>query len=605
MNLFLLFMILFASGGNPVSDTSGITHAERLEQTGRDYFAKSDFKQAIHYLQLSKDAYDDQGNSTEAAKMMQNIGLAYLMTADFEQAGKYLREAETEFMRTGNQEQLVYCQNNLGLVNYYKGDFPAALDYYKRAAELFEQVGDPDEYAELINRTGMTYWSMGMHDKALQYLHDYTSRLDPENPKKQAIGYNNLGAIYKETGNLEKALDFYRKAADYYLLANDSLDLPSPLTNIGTILSVRGQHDSALHYYNISLEISDKMGDRLQTAKTKHNIALIYKAASRFAEAEDLLREYLETSRGLGYKEGIAQAGLSMGNLFRDMKNDRQAIRYYNDCIHDASATSLAGILMQAHKNLSAVYREAERFDKALTHFQEYVNLKDTLLSKEKAKIIAELETRYETEKKEQENILLMKDNELKDKTINTLYLILAAIIGISLSFIFMIILYRRNALNKKRLAESEAARLSERIEYQSREMASSALALSRNLTFIKNILVELKALSPHVDDVGLNVVRSISRTIQHLDHDPAWEEFELRFREVHNLFYEKLAQRFPSLTANEIRLCALLKLGMNTKEISSVTFQNIRAIEAARLRLRKKLGMESNEGLSTFLQKL
>ena len=127
---------------------------------------------------------------------------------------------------------------------------------------------------------------------------------------------------------------------------------------------------------------------------------------------------------------------------------------------------------------------------------------------------------------------------------------------------------------------------------------------MSRNLSFIRNLLTELKALSSHVDLEGLGTVKSISRSIQRLDNDPAWEEFELRFHEVHNRFYDNLVNQFPSLTTNEVRLCALLKLGMNTKEISSVTFQNVRAIETARLRLRKKLGMESTEDLGSFLRK-
>jgi DNA-binding CsgD family transcriptional regulator len=289
----------------------------------------------------------------------------------------------------------------------------------------------------------------------------------------------------------------------------------------------------------------------------------------------------------------------------RDEKNVDLAIRYYNDCIIDAGSIKLSGILMQAHKNISLVFQEDRQYQQALYHFQQYVDVKDSILNKEKTKIITELETRYETQKKEQENVLLVKDNELKGKTIKILFVALAGIIILTASIIFMIILFRKNALNKKRLAESEAARLAEKVEFQNRELASSALALSRNLSFIRSLVTELKELAPHVDADGLNTVKSISRTIQHLDNDPAWDEFEMRFHQVHNKFYDNLSRKFPSLTTNEIRLCALLKLGMNTKEISSVTFQSIRAIEAARLRLRKKLAIDGNEDLGAFLHKI
>jgi tetratricopeptide (TPR) repeat protein len=600
--ILLLFFIKIPFG--KADDSGAEPTAEQLDQTGRDFFSKGDFKQAIHYLQLSKTGYEKQGKKPETARALMNMGLAYLMSADFDTAGLYLQEAEIQFVKINDHRELAYCRNNLGLVNYYKGNYPAALDYYKKASELYKEVNEPEGYAELINRIGMTYWSLGINDKALEYLQKYVGLLNPENPKSQAIGFNNLGAIYKDIGNSDKALEFYRKAAEYYLKAGDSLDLPSPLTNIGTIYASRKLNDSALYFYNKSLIISDKLRDELQSVKTKHNIALILEEEKNFAEAGPLLNEYLEMSKRLGYKEGIAQAELSLGNLARKESKYDEAKRFYEDCVRDAGSISLSNVLMQAHKYLSEILEKEHHYQEALLHFQQYMIVKDTIFNKERSRTITELETRYETEKKEQENVLLLKDNELKDKTINTLFVVLAGTLILAISGIFLVILYRKNALTKKRLAESESARLAEKVEFQNRELASNALALSRNLSFIKNLLTELKDLTPHVDTEGLQTVRSISRTIQHLDHDPAWEEFEMRFHQVHNKFYENLVQSFPSLTTNEVRLCALLKLGMNTKEISSVTFQSIRAIEAARLRLRKKLGIEGTEDLGAFLQR-
>ena len=99
----------------------------------------------------------------------------------------------------------------------------------------------------------------------------------------------------------------------------------------------------------------------------------------------------------------------------------------------------------------------------------------------------------------------------------------------------------------------------------------------------------------------------SISRIIKKLEQqnsDKCWEEFETRFQEIHRRFYQKLHDNISGLTPNDVKLCALLKMGMNTKEICSVTFQSVRAVEAARLRLRKKLNLANTENLSVFLQK-
>jgi hypothetical protein len=74
------------------------------------------------------------------------------------------------------------------------------------------------------------------------------------------------------------------------------------------------------------------------------------------------------------------------------------------------------------------------------------------------------------------------------------------------------------------------------------------------------------------------------------------WEEFEVRFQNVHNSFFKNLLERHPNLTSNERRLCAFLRLDMSTKEISALTGQSLRAIELGRIRLRKKLELTNTE---------
>jgi hypothetical protein len=78
----------------------------------------------------------------------------------------------------------------------------------------------------------------------------------------------------------------------------------------------------------------------------------------------------------------------------------------------------------------------------------------------------------------------------------------------------------------------------------------------------------------------------------------------QTRFENVHTQFCEHLFMEYPSPGSNELRFCGFLKPGMSTGEISAITFQSIRAIEAARLRLRKKIGVEQGADLATFLQK-
>jgi len=83
------------------------------------------------------------------------------------------------------------------------------------------------------------------------------------------------------------------------------------------------------------------------------------------------------------------------------------------------------------------------------------------------------------------------------------------------------------------------------------------------------------------------------------------WNEFEVRFQQVHRDFYQKLTERYPDLTPNEIKICAFLKLNMTTKDISAITFQTVKSIQVARNRLRKKMGIDREENLIALLQQL
>lgn len=84
-----------------------------------------------------------------------------------------------------------------------------------------------------------------------------------------------------------------------------------------------------------------------------------------------------------------------------------------------------------------------------------------------------------------------------------------------------------------------------------------------------------------------------------------SWEDFEIRFQQVYTGFYKKLNTDYPDLTPNELRLCAFFRLNMTTKEIAAITYQSANSIVVARYRLRKKLGMEKEENLVSFLSKI
>ena len=107
------------------------------------------------------------------------------------------------------------------------------------------------------------------------------------------------------------------------------------------------------------------------------------------------------------------------------------------------------------------------------------------------------------------------------------------------------------------------------------------------------------------VKDETKSAILKLIGKIQRSKKTEIWEEFELSFKQVHSGFYDNLLKQFPCLTPNELRLSALLKLNLTSKEISELTGQQISTLETARIRLRKKLGITDRKtSLVVFLSK-
>ena len=113
----------------------------------------------------------------------------------------------------------------------------------------------------------------------------------------------------------------------------------------------------------------------------------------------------------------------------------------------------------------------------------------------------------------------------------------------------------------------------------------------------LKKILIEAKP-------ENKKVIKELISELQSNTDMVSWEEFEVRFQQVYTDFYKKLTDTYPDLSPNELRLCAFFRLNMTSKEIAAITYQSLNSIKVGRYRLRKKLGLPTDESLVSFLSR-
>ena len=86
------------------------------------------------------------------------------------------------------------------------------------------------------------------------------------------------------------------------------------------------------------------------------------------------------------------------------------------------------------------------------------------------------------------------------------------------------------------------------------------------------------------------------------IDHYKQWEVFESAFDEVHEDFLNRIKSSYPNLTPKELRLCAYLRLNISSKEIAPLMNISVRGVEICRYRVRKKLEIDRDTNMTSFI---
>lgn len=137
-------------------------------------------------------------------------------------------------------------------------------------------------------------------------------------------------------------------------------------------------------------------------------------------------------------------------------------------------------------------------------------------------------------------------------------------------------------------------------IENKNRELAISTMSLIKKNEFLSNIKEKLKKID---SDKDLNtVIKIIDKNINNTND---WELFEEAFNNADKDFLKKIKSKHTSLTSNDLRLCAYLRLNLSSKEIAPLLNISVRSVEVKRYRLRKKMNLEHETSLTGYILEL
>ncbi|MBL7848835.1 MAG: hypothetical protein JNL40_15310 [Cyclobacteriaceae bacterium] len=159
-------------------------------------------------------------------------------------------------------------------------------------------------------------------------------------------------------------------------------------------------------------------------------------------------------------------------------------------------------------------------------------------------------------------------------------------------------------AQKQKELQELKEEQIKSELGHLNSLLAASAMNLVVKNEFMENIKEEIRhvKLADKAEDQGRSLERIIKEIDTTLKVQEDWKQFEIHFDRVHGDFLKRLTSEFTELTPGEQKLCAFLRLKMDTKEIANLMGISLRGVEVTRYRLRKKFKLETHQNLSKFI---
>ena len=157
-----------------------------------------------------------------------------------------------------------------------------------------------------------------------------------------------------------------------------------------------------------------------------------------------------------------------------------------------------------------------------------------------------------------------------------------------------------REIQRQQQLVNLENEKLQQDVESKSRELAVSTMSMIKKNQFLGKIKTDLKKIT------DVSKVSSVIKTIdRNLNNEDDWKFFEEAFNNADKEFLQKIKNSHPNLTNNDLKLCAYLRLNLSSKDIAPLLNISLRSVEIKRYRLRKKMNLTHNEGLTDYILSL
>ena len=411
-----------------------------------------DTDKSIEYYNKAIASADKLNDQKQKARALHNIGVTYNRMAKYDTAIECFKKALEIRTIIKDSMGLAASLGSIGDCYGYKGDIKISMEYTQKAIEISRKIGKQKLLSGNLSNLAVCYYTLGQIDKALDFflqalkineeIHDYPNT---------GLLLNNIASIYSSMNNFKKAKEYLFQSLEIQKKLNDKRGLAFCYSNIGTIYYEETNLKESYNYFVRAIRLQEEVNDPNGLSESYNNMSKICRTQNDFSKAIEYDKKAIKIRQEIGDKIGQAQSWCSIGKSYRALNDYKNSINAFNTSLEIAAQVGDKNQISDTYKELALTYSDEGDFKNAFQNYQKYSTLKDSVYNENTQKQFSEMQTKYETEKKQKEIELLNKDKiineaELKKQTV----IRNSFIIGFVFILLIVLILYNRYIIKKK-----------------------------------------------------------------------------------------------------------------------------------------------------------
>ncbi|MCC7438334.1 MAG: tetratricopeptide repeat protein [Armatimonadetes bacterium] len=496
-----------------------------------------------------------EGDKRGEAESYRVIGNCWNVMGNYARAEINFQRSERLLRHVASPEGLSATLLGLGLTCYFTGEYVRSLEYLQESLELAERAGELRTIMLARNAVGSTYRQLTDYPRALQEFHQSLAMAEQLGSETE-LPMGNIAIIYYMQEEYEKSLEMMVQVLELLRASGDRRNEAACLGNLASLHHHLNDTETSIQHWNQAMLLHQELGNDGGIAFTLRAIGELHEMEQDYPRAVECYQRSEALARQIHATPHLVATLNKLGVLWHTLGEHQQALAVLQEAETIATTIGDSYFAMSACESIAETLEATGDVSEALHYYRKYHALFMEVEGHEKQRQIANVEIRAAIE-----------------------------------------------AANREReLLRLRAETLEREMELKNRELTSLAMQLVQKNEFLETLSHQMRDLQSTQSGAGSNVGNIIRQVEATRNQSNDWELFEAQFRSTHQGFIERLLARAPMLSPAELKVCAMMKINLSTKEIANILCCSARTVEHHRYKVRSKLELEVADNLGTFL---